>query len=338
MTSQVRNTALRQLLDANTGFSLDAVGTTNHLPMALVALAGMGATPQRLQDFFTLWERKYAIALAVADTTVTRNNWQGQIGNRAAFGALQALFTEWVGHEGANKVIAHVLRHIPAAPATGAFHALIRLSYGLRARHEGEVGAALAAMVVGNLPIALDLAGRPSAESVAVALTQLSHAQAGRTYGGESITGRLRAVAQDAVFDAALPAPPTTPSLLDEMARVAIALYWQTNNFTVLHMVTALHAARTVLPLLAPELAVRYADALWVAYCAAYVSVGAPALREASPARIEADWPDLMAAAVQDDDDHVIKMTYTCYQEYQREPNELYRQVAARLVGVPAPV
>ncbi|HEY9102222.1 questin oxidase family protein [Chitinimonas sp.] len=333
MSVSTRNATLRRLLDANAAFSLDAVGTTNHLPMALVALAGLGASAQRLEAYFAMWSQRYARALPAVELALNRNNWQGQIGNRAAFGALQALFTEWVAHEGAPKVIAHVLGHIPAAPASGAFHAFIRLGYALEARHEGEVGAALAAFVAGNLAIALDVSERVPAASVETAMARLSEAQAGRSYVGEAITSRLRAVAADPTFDAALQAPPDTPDLLDALSHAAIALYWQTGNFTVLHMVTGLAAGRAVLALLPDALAARYRAALWVAFCAAYASVGAPALRSLPVPDAIATWPELFAAAREDDDDHVIKMTYTCYRESLRDPNPLYRAAAARLVG-----
>lgn len=332
MLIPARNATLRRLLDANAAFSLDAIGTTNHLPMALVALAGLGAGTDRLEAYFAMWSRSYARPLPATELTLSRSSWQGQIGNRAAFGALQGLFTDWVAHEGAPMVITHVLSHIPPAPASGAFHAFIRLGYALEARHEGEVGAALAALVVGNLPIPLDLGARPRANSVEAALGQLSLAQGGRTYSGEAITSRLRAVAADPVFDAVLPAPPATPELLDQLSRAAIALYWQTNNFTVLHMVTGLAAARSIQALLPEALATRYLDALWVAFCAAYLTVGAPPLQAPSTPEPCAAWRELFAAAREDDDDHVIKMTYTCYRESLRDPNPLYQAAATRLV------
>jgi hypothetical protein len=45
-------------------------------------------------------------------------------------------------------------------------------------------------------------------------------------------------------------------------------------------------------------------------------------------------WEKIFADAVHSNDDHVIKMTYTCHCEKIRYGNPLYHQAAARLVAV----
>ncbi len=67
---------LYRLLDLNQEFELHAVGTTNHCPMALIALARMGASANRLQDFFDQWTKKYAIKrLALAEPAPVVTHW-----------------------------------------------------------------------------------------------------------------------------------------------------------------------------------------------------------------------------------------------------------------------
>src|SRR5260370_1190446 len=58
--------------------------------------------------------------------------------------------------------------------------------------------------------------------------------------GGGGIIGKMRARAADPRFRAGFSSPSMAPELLSELARVAVALYWQTRNFTVLHLVIAL--------------------------------------------------------------------------------------------------
>jgi len=115
------------LLDANARFSLDAKGTTNHCPMALVALAKMGAPPSRLQAFFDYWEREYALLLPQRAEPVARAAWPAQQGRREAFDAVKLCFENWLAEADAAQVLAAVLQQIPAAPGSGAFHAWRRI-------------------------------------------------------------------------------------------------------------------------------------------------------------------------------------------------------------------
>lgn len=122
---------LSELLDANIRFSLHAKGTTNHCPMALVALASTGADAQGLRQFFDAWEVKYAVVATEAGTPVCTHEWQQQLGKSDSFAGLRACFQAWIQQEGADQVLTQVLTQIPFAPATGAFHALICTAYGL---------------------------------------------------------------------------------------------------------------------------------------------------------------------------------------------------------------
>lgn len=54
-----RSTLVR-LLDDNGHFDLDARGTVNHMPMALVALSRMGASDERL-NAFSHWRKERAV-------------------------------------------------------------------------------------------------------------------------------------------------------------------------------------------------------------------------------------------------------------------------------------
>ncbi|QDQ27841.1 questin oxidase family protein [Chitinimonas arctica] len=332
MTTTTVASSLQGLLDQNAHFALQARGTTNHCPMALVALAKMGAGPARLQAFFAYWTTRYAIARDPHPGSLKRQEWQARAGDSEAFGSLRLLFTDWIAAEGVAAVVATVLAQAAPAPATGAFHALIRLAYGLEADHGGEVAAGLAAYVANQLLIPLgDAASRP-AESVAAGLHTLSRQFAGKTWPGQAITARLRGVAADPLFLASLPRPPQSGDLLAQLAHAAIALYWQTSNFTVLHMVTGVHAARLVMARL-PAATVRIqSEALWAAYCAAYVSVGAPALADDDPPAAPTDWATLLALAVDADDDHTIKLVYSCWQEDAHAANPAYLAAAARLL------
>ncbi|ASL46221.1 hypothetical protein bAD24_III02405 [Burkholderia sp. AD24] len=326
---------LKELLDANARFDLAARGTTNHCPMALFALAEMGASAERLQAFFDRWEREYALRAPPVEMVIAREDWSRQLGNTAAFGALRVLFLEWITEVGSVPVIMAVLNEVPFAPATQAFHALIRLAYGIEAAHSGEIASGLAALVCSHLPVDLQFDQSSAAESVEAGFERVIDVMGGGVVEGNSITSRLRVVASDARFRQAVPAPPASAELLDDLARATIAAYWRSRNFTILHTVTATHAARILFAQLPGEMAERLLPGLWGAMCAAYVTVGRQASVGVDPVpEFPVSWSDVRRLAVAANDDHVIKMVYTCLCEYRRQPSAVYLAAAARLVGL----
>ncbi|WP_321845548.1 questin oxidase family protein [Paraburkholderia bannensis] len=324
---------LRELLDSNARFDLSARGTTNHCPMALVALARMGASPDRLQAFFDMWERKYALSAPPVASIIARNEWRGYLGERAAFGALRLCFLDWIADAGAVAVIAEVLREVPFAPATEAFHALIRLAYGIQAEHASEIASGLASLISSHLPIAVSLDETRAAEGVDAGFDRVSRAVSDLVLPTGSIVARVRAVATDPRFGAALLAPPASVPLLDELARATIGAYWRKPDFTLLHTVTATSAARIVFAQIPDSLMNPLLAHLWVALCAAIATVDWPDAEVADVPVPTLDWSDVCRMAIASDDDHVIKMAYTCLCENRRDPSPLYLATAARLVS-----
>lgn len=323
---------LNELLDANASFDLAARGTTNHCPMALVALAEMGASAARLQGFFDMWSRDYALNAVPVDTVVHRHQWSKYLGNGGAFGALRMCFLNWIAEAGATPVITSVLEEAPFAPATLAFHALIRLAYGIEAKHDGEIATALAAYVSGHLAVDIELDANHAAQSADAGFKRVIQTMRDVAVEGKSITARLRNVASDARFRSAVLAPPAALSL-EDLARAAISAYWRTPDFTVLHTVTATHAARVVLAQLPDSFGKRLMPAMWIALCAAYATVARSVNDKAEETPVvTADCNEVCRLAVASDDDHVIKMTHTCLCEDRRYPSPLYLASAARLV------
>ncbi|MFM0361146.1 questin oxidase family protein [Paraburkholderia sediminicola] len=323
---------LNEFLDANARFDLMARGTTNHCPMALVALAGMGASPTRLQEFFDMWERDYAFSAPPVNTIVSRHEWSRQLGNAAAFGALRLCFLDWIAEAGSVPVISAVLKEVPFAPATQAFHALIRLAYGIEAAHPGEIASGLAALISSHLPIDARFDEARTAENVDAGFDHVVRAIDDSVVQGNSITSRLRAVACDVRFRQAVLAPPVVVSLLDDLAQATIGAYWRSPDFTVLHTVTATHAARILLAQLPDALAEQLLPGLWIALCAAYATVRRPVNVERDSPDVDVGWNDVCRMAVASNDDHVIKLAYTCLCEDRRNPSPLYLASAARIV------
>lgn len=148
----------------------------------------------------------------------------------------------------------------------------------------------------------------------------------------DSITSRLHAVATDVRFGKAVLAPPANVVLLDDLAQATIGAYWRKPDFTLLHTVSATRAARIVFSQLHDSLVEQLLPNLWVALCAAYVTVKGRTDVEVKVPAVDTDWADVCRMAVASDNDHVIKMAYTCLCEDRRSPSPLYFASAARLV------
>ncbi len=347
-SSQNTQAVLQLLLDANASFALDAKGTTNHCPMALIALAEMGADANRLQAFFKHWQEHYAIEEGPSLLSLHVDNWQSALGKHEYFGPLRQYLLTWLAQKGQTEVLSAVLSQIPFTPAAGAFHAVIRLAYGLQAKHQGEIAAGLAALCVGYFPLpsaSMPRAGQ--AVSAQQGLAILASEVGAMSFTERWITSKMKIVAANPHYQAALPQVTLQQTDLAQLAQLAIAAYWQTRDFTILHLVTGLHALRIVFAHLPSELIANLMPKLWPSIAAAYVTVGAPSLLKFEQAQSQAEeylqqakqdlsWPSLLKRACASDNDHLIKLSYSCYaeqQNLQKQATPLYQAVVARLLG-----
>jgi hypothetical protein len=330
------NAVLGRLIDDNSRFDLANRGTVNHLPMALYALSQLGASDARLEAYFRWWEENRSLPRRPSPRAISGDEWRDAIGQADMFDALATAFRRWADEAGPDAVICEIFPVVADGVAAAAFHGLIRLAYGIEAGHNGEIAAGLATLCARHAPLGASLGSAPEVASAEAGFTRLAVAlDGGARFTGQGIIGRMQAAAADLHFVAALSRLPLSPpGVLADLAGLAIRLYWQTGDFTVLHMVTTCHAGRVVFARY-PHLATKEAaEALWLAACAAYASIGAPFPEPPGPPAGELpDWPAIRAGAVACNDDHVVKMTYTCLCEEGHYGDPLYRAVAARLVA-----
>lgn len=317
---------LHSLLDANQAFALNGRDTTNHCPMALHALHEMGASPQRLQDFFVHWQTAHALPAGTAN--------QGDEEERH-FVQLRQQLTSRFAEQGWLPTFRELLEE-RLSPAGGAFHPLIRFACALENGQLGEQAAALAAWRC--KPLVLPAGEGPECPDISALLGSLSAQWEGSHWPGEWITARLRQVAADPRWPGSLPRSlDDGTEVLMQLAEAALALYWQTRNFTVLHMVTGSRAAAVVARHLPAELQAPWQTLMCQAVAAAYVTVGAPA--PGSPRWQDVaglNWEELLPLAIASQDDHVIKLVHCCWRQQTDSPRHAsrYLAVAARAVGL----
>jgi hypothetical protein len=313
------------MLDARPAYAAEYGGAlADHLPMALVALERMGADRARREAF----AERYVAAKALR--VLKRDDAELQ--------AREALHEQMRDH-GWPWVLRAELRSLQWGLGAGAFHAFIRVAYGILEDDSREIAAALvywrkAALDVGTASrLTIDAQPFDPATVLTRVRDRLGHVPASLPTGA-LIAERMHAIARNPAFDIACGRPRIADEFTARVAATTVRALATTRNFTLLHAMTATHALRIIEP---------YADdrdgllqSFWRAYVAAWVSAGALPLRDASDFFAELAntpaWDELLPLACASDDEHVIKVTYTAWSEDAVYDNPLYRVAVARYV------
>ena len=329
-----RRGALSELLEHQRRFHAEyRGGLSNHLSMALVALARMGAPDERLRYYARLYERRLE---AAPDPGKVLAEWPAYLGRKTRYADFLATFHQAIAEEGWEGTLRRCLPALMPGCGAAAFHPLIRLAFAVEAEEPEEMAIALAYWAARFLP----LGAVPQSPAAPLSADP------------EDLLARLRAEAafahrpdDDALIDAEMKraaGPPEFAPVIgwleireDTPRRLAAAaqrIYAATGDFTALHMVTALQSARIVLAHCEDrEAALRW---IWQAFAAAYLSIGKPAIPKRLPIETGGApaWPDILARARDAADEHVIKIVYSCWAEDEAYGDPLYRAVADSVV------
>lgn len=327
---------LSELLDRQRSYHPEyRGGLSNHLPMALVALARMGAPAERLRVYARLYERRLEPAPPEGEV-LAGAGWQRHLGQRARYADVLATLREGTAEAGWPAVLREALPVLMPGCAAAAFHPLIRLGFAVEAEASGEIAVALAYWASRFLPLGgQNAAGsEPISEDPKALLARLAAdpAFAHRPDEDALIDAEMKratAMPEFAPVGGWLAIGPDTPRRL---ARTVLELYAATGDFTALHMVTGVQAVRVVLPYCADrDAALR---SLWQALAAAYLSIGKPAIPETLPLdpADAPDWPAILERVREAADEHVIKIVYSCWVEDAAYADPLFRAVAARAI------
>jgi hypothetical protein len=220
-----------------------------------------------------------------------------------------------------------VLPHLWPGVAAAAFHGLIRTAHAVQAGHAGEIAAGLAYWAARWQAVpARPNKGPPMA--FADWSAQLETQAATLRGGAGLISLRIDAVVHSGAHAEMACALHIEPTLLAALSDWAASLYARSGNFTVLHLVTGLRAARVLWPWVEDVTAATQA---LVRALAAAVLASNLALRSDEPAPM--GWDALRAAAIACDDDHVIKLIHACVEGAALHGEGARRRAAARALG-----
>ncbi|HWA47280.1 MAG TPA: questin oxidase family protein [Dongiaceae bacterium] len=312
-------------------------GLCNHLPMALIALDQMGATPSQLNEYqrsHMSWLEK----LPANNRAVLPGAWPFRKANHAAYVELRADFQRRIAAQGWEQVLRATLPELAPGLTAAAFHGMIRTAMGVTARHEGEIASGLAYWAAHWQRLGLVEAASPiSADPVA-------------------LLGRIR-------DDARFAAPADAPDLIDDnliaisrlkgfsevthwldaervtirdLALAAAQVYGATGDFTALHLVTGAQAAAVLLPYFeSPKVLLPW---LWQGMAAAYIAIGKPQLPGADMVGMwrnstVPNWQELLQRGIAEQDEHAVKLIYSALYLGRLTGDRIFRWLAARETG-----
>ena len=325
-------TALRPRLmqaarhDAEYGASL-----SNHLPMALAALARLGATGERLDAFMAVYARRLHEA-PPRETWPAGEPWRAKLGDPGAWPAYRSLFRDWIAHEGAPEVLEQALPTLMQGVGAAAFHGAIRTAYAIAANHADELADALAYWACrwfscGDADALLHEPSQGDAQAVLDAIDL------------GPVPEPLRLIAQAMAWAAARPGFAAAVarwhidgwSTLPRLAHLAAERYAAQAGVTTLHLVTSAHAMRVLLPWLAAEARPAAMRHHALAYAAAWATL--PRREPALTPMPLLPWPEIVARAIESDDDHRIKLVDSCRELEAAQGGAVWVAAASRAVA-----
>ena len=322
--------ALRtQLLQAARWDAEYSSGLSNHLPMALTALARLGASDERLSEFAKRYAKRLHAA-PPAEPWPAGEAWRALLGQPRAWPAYRTLWREWMDNEGAAEVLAQALPTLMQGAGAAAFHGLVRAAYALAANHAEELADALAYWSCRWFACGAADGQGSNADTAAVIATLDFSAE---LHEEALIAQQMAQAAAHPRFAPALARWRVDAHItLPRLAMLAAERYAARAEFTVLHLVTSAHAVRVLLPWLPAEdrlTALRH-------YAGAAAAAWATLPHDRPGAMVQVSvlpWTEIAARAVDSDDDHLIKLVDSCRELEKTLGGAVWGRAASRAIA-----
>ena len=312
----------------------------NHLPMVLVALDRMGANDDRLEAYCRVYYGANGLVPVPAPIgEINRKNWRDFLGQREREGDYRAFFAGEVARLGGTQAAIFYLPLLFGGFAASALHAFMRMAYATFTDSDEETGVALAYWAATYLPLG-DPQGRPpSTDDPAEVLAYMYGPATFRHVETERdlLWHFMRAVGQMPEFAPVVDMLKIGPETHDRIARLSLALYVSTGDFSALHAVTGTHWLRMMAPR-TPDAAtpLRY---FWQAIATLVPKIGFPDLPSAG--QLDEwrnmhlpDWHEISSEAVRRDDEHDLSLSFSAAEEFKRYGDPLYKYVAAKRLNL----
>ena len=347
-----RPDALDDALDRLSGYAyVDGAGLATHGPMGAEALSTLGH-----DDLVAAWVEGYKARNAPIDAppTTTRidpgdeRDWRPALGDPARLSDWADLFTRELNDHPWQDVVGAWVPRLVAGYAGAFTHGLIRTAHAVRAIETvpspsplvtGELARALAywAGSYKALPGRPALAGTRSLDEAIAGLPR-PHEPWTPVEAGQFL--RLHELTDFAGAVEALGPPPSIEAGLSDLtaafARLMLANP-DAHPFGLVHAITPVAGARTLLPYLPAAAATQAHAQLWHVDAAIAAGFTSRPISQAGSRAEEADTPavtagELVARAAEHKDPHVVKFTEACLREDALRPDPAYRLAAQHVI------
>ncbi len=287
-------------------------GLNNHLPMTLVALDQMGANDERILLFY----HQYISQLE----NVARNE---------PFIKQADKIEQRIKNDGVEATLIAYMPRLIASFNAQAFQCMIRLSYAIKSQQQREIAYALAYWEQSyQLITPLSITEKYNAEQQ---LEQLVYAFSNSSFQTNNVSQRIFEVAQHPNYLklASVPADIT----IEKVLQLVVEYYHKTNNSTLLHGITALHAFIELLQYFPDkQTALQW---FWQSYTAAFATVGKnlPQSRDVLPPPPHLSWLETITLGALSNNDHTITLIYSCSELYKRYPLAELKYIANQCIA-----
>jgi hypothetical protein len=312
----------------------------NHVPMVLIALERLGASGERLEEWYEQYRKaNHLVAMPPPVAPIRREAWDETLGDRSREADYRAYFIAETRRLGIASVIPAYLPRMIDGVAGSATHPLMRLAYGVLKRDAQEVGTALGYWATCYLPLPASTGAAPDTDDPAVILADIGKIEGIREVKPETdlLWHNIRAVAALPGFAPVIDRLAFGEDTPRRMAATSLALFAATMDFSALHAVTGLHWVRLVSTHLDRNEPLY--RAFWQVIASLVPKIGFPALPTAGMLdemrhRPAPSWATIKQAALASNDEHDISLVFSCLQEETVWKDPLYRVVAARRVAL----
>jgi Questin oxidase-like len=313
---------------------------SNHAPMAVIALHRLGATDDRLVEWFESYRAANGLVAPPPPVApIAPESWDDALGDRARETDYRVFFTAEVRRLGMDSATRRYAPRLFQGVAGSALHPLMRLAYATMMNDPEEAGVALGYWAACHLQLPRPNGQAPDTDDPAAVLAAVATIDGVRDYQTETdlLWHNIRAVAALPGFGPVVDRLNFGPDTPRRMAATSLALFAATMDFAALHALTGLHWVRLLTASLDdPEPLYR---AFWQVIAALVPKIGFPSFPgEAELAEMRnapaPPWPDIYAAATASSDEHDISLAFSARAEEAVWGDPLYRVVAARRLGL----
>ena len=333
-------------------------GMSNHYPMTIMSLAGLGANDGEISHFRQRWPRYRSHVIKdlglVDKQEVTLDSWTDYLGRASRLLEFQRVFLQGLLTLGTAEFTTVALEKMKLSLPMGLFHPLIQLSFAVIQGDNKLIANALAYFAIRyqNLYrqyplLALTSQSDMLASSVwANAHKNINTLLVGVQVRGGSLNICEQLCGEQAIQQIAFPQgfvinEENLSEKIAQISQAAIKLYLFEPALTTLHAVTSCQALADLTKRFTANNAlsatyVKIWSLYWIWLTSLYLEKGYPAALPSIDinAADHANWSDIAQQARNIPEVHLIKMVYSCKWLFEHiEANELYRIAALNMIA-----